>query len=118
MPCFKIAETEHAFCFLTIAPINPGHTLIVSKQEIDSFLDLKSPSYDELFRLARPIGRAIQKVTGCKRVGLCVQGFEVPHFHLHVMPMNSPKDQDFARARSADKESLRKMQEKLLDALA
>jgi histidine triad (HIT) family protein len=70
LPSYKIFEGEHCFAFLSIDPIQPGHTLVVPKVEVDSFLDLKEPAYSAVFLAAKPISRAIQLATGCRRVGM------------------------------------------------
>lgn len=117
VPSYQIFETDDILSFLTISPIQPGHTLIVPKQEINHILDVPSPLYEEVFTAAMPIGKAIQEVTGCKRIGLSVQGFEVAHFHVHVIPMWSPADHNFQNSRPANEEELASMQKKLVEAL-
>jgi histidine triad (HIT) family protein len=114
LPSFKIFENEEVFAFLSIDPIRPGHTLIVPKVEIDQFTDLAEPHYSAVFAAAQPLGRAIRAATGCRRVGMAVQGFEVPHFHLHLIPLESPADFDFQNARRASMEDLAATQQRIL----
>jgi histidine triad (HIT) family protein len=92
IPSHKIYEDELTYCFLNINPINLGHLLIVPKKEENHVLDVDDASYLKVFENAKFIGKALQKATGCDRVGYAVQGFEVPHFHLHLIPMTGPKD--------------------------
>lgn len=114
IPSFKIFEDEHTYAFLDIRPIQLGHSLIVPKQEIDHMLDLEEPFYSAVFRNAKPIGQAIQRATNCERIGTAVVGFEVPHFHYHVVPMYSAADLDFSRAKDATQAELAEMQKKIL----
>lgn len=106
LPCYKVFENELVIAFLSIDPIQPGHTLVVPKKEIDHFMDLEDPHYQAVFAAAKPLAQAIRTATGCKRVGLAVQGFEVPHFHLHLIPMWGTEDFDFRRARRLSNEQM------------
>lgn len=106
IPCHKIAEDERFFAFLDIRPINPGHTLVVPKLEVDRFFDLGDERLAAVLLFARPLALAIEGVTGCRRVGLIVAGLEVPHAHLHLVPVNGEGDLSFARAKPATAEDL------------
>lgn len=117
IPSFKIYENEHVFAFLDINPVNAGHTLIVPKVEVDHFLDCPEPHYSAVFAAAKVIGQALQRVTGCPRVGSAIVGFEVPHFHYHLVPLWSLRDLDFSRGKKAAPEELKAIQEKILAAL-
>lgn len=117
IPSYKVYEDEHCFAFLDIRPIHAGHTLIVPKVEVDHFTEVPEPHYSAVFRAAKVLGKAIQKVTGCPRVGTTVLGFEVPHFHYHLVPMWSPSDLNFHHAKSASPEELADMQKRLVQAL-
>jgi histidine triad (HIT) family protein len=117
IPSFKVYENEHVFAFLDINPVNAGHTLIVPKIEADHFLDVPEPYYTAVFQAAKVVGRAIKDVTGCPRVGTAVVGFEVPHFHYHLVPLWSLRDLDFSRGKKAAPEDLKAMQAKILEAL-
>ena len=112
-PCYKIYEYSQVLAFLSIDPINPGHTLVVPKVEVDHFMDVPKADFSAVFSAAQPIGRAIREATGCRRVGMAVQGFEVPHFHLHLIPLQGPEDFDFRKARRAPPEALAEMQKKV-----
>jgi histidine triad (HIT) family protein len=108
-----VYEDEHVFAFLDINPIFVGHTLIVPKKEVDYFVDVPEPHYSAVFKAAKKIAPALQDATGCKRVGLTVIGLEVPHFHLHVVPMWAAGDIDFRKSKKADPAELKAMQAEL-----
>ncbi len=109
IPSFKIAENDRFYAFLDIRPINPGHTLVVPKIEIDDVFDLPAEWLAEMLPFAQPVAKALGQATG-QRVGMLVAGFEVPHAHLHLIPIASEADLTFARARPATAEELRAMQ--------
>ena len=92
-----VYEDEQCVAFLTIAPIRPGHTLIVPRAEIDHWLDLPPALTAHLFQIAQTVGRAIQHAFPCEKVGLLIAGLEVPHTHLHLVPADTIGDLDFAR---------------------
>lgn len=93
-----VYDDEHCVAFLTIAPLRPGHTLVVPRVEIDHWLDLDPALAAHLFTVAQRIGRAQMSAFSPERVGLIVAGMEVPHAHIHVIPIDSEADLDFARA--------------------
>ena len=99
IPCYKVAETEDCIAFLDILPLAKGHVLVVPKKEVDYYFDLD----DELFRkvnaLAKRVAHAIKKVVPCDRIGVSVIGLEVPHAHVHLVPINSISDLDFTKNR-------------------
>lgn len=95
IPCYKIAETDDYFAFLDINPNAKGHTLCIPKQEVDKIFDLDEVSYHGLMEFSRQIALAIEKAVPCKRVGLTVIGLEVPHAHVHLIPLNSMDDARF-----------------------
>ena len=95
IPCYKIAETADYFAFLDISPCAPGHTLVVPKQETDYLFDLDDALYLGLMQFAKNISIALQKAVPCQRIGLTVIGLEVPHAHVHLIPINSMADMDF-----------------------
>lgn len=97
IPCYKIAEDTDFICFLDVFPIARGHALVVPKQEIDYIFDLNDDLLAKMLVFARPIAKAIEKVVPCKRIGLAVIGLEVPHAHLHLVPINNISDIDFAQ---------------------
>ncbi|MBT4760286.1 MAG: HIT family protein [Bdellovibrionaceae bacterium] len=117
IPSYKIHEDELTYTFLNINPIQLGHLLIVPKQEVDHIIDADDESYLQVYKNAKIIGKALQKVTSCKRIGYAVQGFEVPHFHLHLIPMLSPEDFLFERQKPADNKDLGNICEKIIEAL-
>jgi len=97
IPCHKIAENEHCFAFLDISPIAKGHTLVVPKQETDYIFDLNHEAYTSLMDFCRQIAPALAQAVPCLRVGMTVIGFEVPHAHVHLVPLNSMQDLDFGK---------------------
>ncbi len=97
IPCYKIAETENCFAFLDISPLAKGHTLVVPKQEIDYIFDIEDALLSELNIFAKQVAKAIQKAYPCPKIGIAVVGLEVPHAHIHLVPLNSVGDLDFKR---------------------
>lgn len=97
IPSYKIAENELFFAFLDINPLAKGHTLVIPKQEISYILDLEDNLHAELWNFAKKIGKAVEKVVPCKRIGITVIGLEVPHTHIHIIPINTIYDMDFKR---------------------
>jgi histidine triad (HIT) family protein len=95
IPCHKIAETDEFLAFLDAFPCAVGHTLVIPKQEIDYLFDLSDELYLRLMAFAKSIEPAIRKAVPCKRVGVAVIGLEVPHAHVHLIPMNSMADMNF-----------------------
>lgn len=95
IPCHKIAETDQFFAFLDVFPCATGHTLVVPKQEIDYLFDLNDELYAGLMAFAKQIEPAIRQAVPCQRVGVAVIGLEVPHAHVHLIPINSMSDMDF-----------------------
>jgi histidine triad (HIT) family protein len=99
IPCYKVAETQDLLAFLDINPLAKGHTLVIPKKEIDYFFDLDAELYVSVLLFAKEVAKAIQTVTQCKRVGIAVVGFEVPHAHIHLVPMNDISDLNFSNPR-------------------
>ncbi len=97
LPCYKIAEDEDFFAFLDINPLTKGHTLVVPKQETDYYFDLDEQALADMQLFCKKIAKAIGKVMDCKRVGVVVLGLEVPHAHVHLIPINSLYDIEFSR---------------------
>lgn len=97
IPSYKIAENDKFYAFLDIFPLVKGHTLIVPKKEIDRFFDVPDNYLSELLVFAKPVAKAIEAAFECNRVGLSVIGLEVPHAHLHLVPINSADDLNFTR---------------------
>ena len=99
VPSYKIREDEKFFAFLDIFPLREGHVLVVPKLEIDRFFDLPEDYLKELLLFAQPIARAIEASFACNRCGISVIGLEVPHAHLHLIPINSANDLNFTQAK-------------------
>lgn len=97
IPAWKVAETEDCLAFLDINPLAKGHTLVIPKNEVDNIFDLDPELYASLFELARKTARAIDKYSDAERVGMAVIGLEVPHAHIHLVPINGIYDIDFSK---------------------
>ena len=97
IPCHKVAENEHCFAFMDIMPLAKGHVLVVPKVEVDRYFDLDEEVLAELSVFSKQIARAIESAVPCKRVGVAVIGLEVPHAHIHLIPLNSVEDINFER---------------------
>jgi len=95
IPCYKVAETDDFLAFLDINPNAKGHTLCIPKKEVDKLFDLEEETYEGLMKFSRKVAIAIEKVIPCKRVGVAVIGLEVPHVHVHLIPLNSMNDARF-----------------------
>lgn len=95
IPCYKVAENAHYLAFLDISPLKKGHTLVIPKQEVDYIFDLDKDTYAGLMDFAREVAVAIKQAVPCNRVGVCVIGLEVPHAHVHLIPINSESDMNF-----------------------
>ncbi|MHB1922481.1 MAG: HIT family protein [Chitinophagaceae bacterium] len=97
IPCYKIAENQHFFSFLDVFPLVKGHVLVVPKVEVDKIFDLNTTYLSEILVFAQPIAWALERAFPCNRVGLSVVGIEVPHAHLHLIPINHANDLNFTR---------------------
>jgi len=95
IPCYKIAESEDYFAFLDIRPLQKGHTLVIPKREIDYVFDLEDDALAGLMLFAKRVAKAMKQVIDCKRIGVSIIGLEVPHTHIHLIPINSLSDMDF-----------------------
>ena len=96
IPCYKVAEDENFVAFLDINPNAKGHTLCIPKIEVDKLFDLHEDTYTQLMQFSRKVAIALEKTVPCKRVGLSVIGLEVPHVHVHLIPLNEMKEMTFA----------------------
>lgn len=115
IPSYKIAESDKFFAFLDIFPLREGHVLVVPKKETDNLFDLPQEYLQEILLFAQPIAKAIERAFDCNRCGISVIGLEVPHAHIHLIPINSANDLNFTQAKpQATAESLKKTQEKIL----
>lgn len=97
IPCYKIAEDDNHIAFLDIFPISKGHILVVPKKETDYIFDLNSKAYSDLWLFAKKVAIAQKKVIKCNRIGVSVVGLEVPHAHIHLIPINNISDMDFSK---------------------
>jgi len=114
IPCYKVAENDRAIAFLDIRPLTVGHTLVVPKTEVDSVFDLDDQDYAALFDLVRNVAEAQKHEIPCNRVGLSVLGFEVPHAHVHVVPLRSEADLNFANPKlQLDAEEMQSIADRL-----
>lgn len=115
IPSYKIAENDQFYAFLDIFPLREGHTLVVPKLEVDNFFDMPEAYLAGMLVFARPIAKAIEKAFDCNRCGLSVVGLEVPHAHLHLVPIDSSDDLNFTRHKlKLSPEELKAAQEKIL----
>jgi histidine triad (HIT) family protein len=96
IPCYKIAECDHAMAFLDIRPLSKGHTLVVPKMEVDRLFDLPEDEFLALWAFAHKVAKAIDVTIPCNRVGVAVLGFEVPHAHIHLVPLRTEEELNFA----------------------
>lgn len=114
IPCHKIAESEKFIAFLDIEPLVTGHVLVVPKIEIDKIFDVPDDYLAEMLLFAKPIAKAIEKVFDCNRCGISVIGLEVPHAHMHLVPINSANDLNFTRPKlKVSQDELKAVLEKL-----
>lgn len=95
IPSYKVAADDRHFAFLDINPIAPGHTLVIPRREVDYLFDLTPQEYADLWAFAREVALKLKKAVPCKRVGVAVLGMEVPHAHIHLVPLQSESDMDF-----------------------
>ncbi len=116
LPAHKIIETEDFLAFLDIYPITQGHTLVITKKEIPELIDLDDELYLGLWLFAKEVAKALKKATGCKKVAFTVLGFQVPHAHIHLIPLNEETELDFSKERQkADDKSLLEILKKIRD---
>ena len=99
IPCYKVAEDDRFFAFLDISPLSKGHTLVVPKQEVDYIFDLPETDLADMMLFAKRVAAALQKTVDCKRIGVAVIGLEVPHAHIHLIPIQAESDMIFSKPR-------------------
>jgi histidine triad (HIT) family protein len=99
IPCYKIIETKDCIAFLDILPLARGHVLVVPKKEVNNYFDLDEDLFQKVNNLSKKVSHAIKKVVACERIGVSVIGLEVPHAHVHLVPINSISDLDFTKDR-------------------
>jgi len=114
LPCYKIYEDEEVLSFLAMDQVNLGHTLVICKEEINHWTEVPAETYGRLHQVSQKIGKAILKASGSPRVGQIVAGFEVPHYHLHLIPAWSIPDLDFKRAQRRSEEEMKKIQAEII----
>ncbi len=117
IPCYKIAEEENYFAFLDINPNAKGHTLCIPKEETDKVMDLDEETYIGLMHFSRKVGKAIEKVIDCKRVGMTIIGLEVPHVHVHLIPLNEMSQATFQHKEKFSPGEFEKIAEKIRGAI-
>ena len=118
LPAYKIKEDEHFLAFLDVYPLVKGHVLVVPKIEVNKLFNLDDDYLSKILLFAKPIAKAIEKVFDCNRCGVCVIGIEVPHAHVHLMPINNANDINFTRGKlSLREDELKEIQEKIVGAL-
>ena len=114
IPAHKIAENDKYLAMLDIRPVNPGHTLVIPKEEIDYFFDLNDAQMSEIMVFAKKVAAALKKAVPCKKIGVIVAGLEVPHAHVHLIPIiASLSELSFARAKPTGNEELAAMASKI-----
>lgn len=95
IPSYNVAESDDFYAFLDINPLAKGHTLVIPKKEVDYIFNVEDALYKELFAFAKKVGKSIESVTPCKRIGIIVFGLDVPHAHIHLIPINKSSDMNF-----------------------
>jgi len=117
IPCYKVAEDDNFFAFLDINPNAKGHTLCVPKKEVNKIFDLDEETYNGLMSFSRKIAKALNKVVECERIGMTVIGLEVPHVHVHLIPLNTMEDARFTAKVSLEKEEFEALAKAISDNL-
>ena len=113
IPCYKVAEDEHHLAFLDINPNTAGHTLCIPKKEIDRLMDLEAQAYSYLMNFSRKVALALRQVVPCKRIGMSVIGLEVPHVHVHLIPLNEMSDVTFQKKATMSPEAFESLAQKI-----
>lgn len=99
IPCYKVAETDKYLAFLDVFPLVKGHVLVIPKKETDYIFDIENQDFSDLFLFAKTVAKAIKKSIPCVKVGVSVIGLEVPHAHIHLIPMNQVSDMNFSKSK-------------------
>lgn len=114
LPSYKIAEDEHFLAFLDAFPVVKGHVLVIPKKEVDKIFDLDEETYEGLMKFSYRIAQALEKAIPCNRVGMAAVGLEVPHVHIHLIPLNSMEDMNFLKPKlKLDNEEMKEIAEKI-----
>lgn len=109
IPSYRVAADDKYYAFLDINPVAPGHVLVIPRTENDYIFNLDSDDYQGLWKFARRVAKALEKAVPCKRVGIAVIGLEVPHAHIHLIPLNSEKDMDFSHKMTLEPERMQQI---------
>lgn len=118
IPCYKVAEDERFLAFLDISPLAKGHTLVIPKQEIDYLFDLDDKTLADMMLFSKRVAASIKNVVPCKRIGVAVIGLEVPHAHIHLVPLNHAHDIDFSRPKlNLEKTELAQVADSIVEAM-
>lgn len=115
IPCYKVAEDENYFAFLDINPVMPGHTLVVPKHEVDYIFDLDEEEYVGLTKFARRVARCMKQVIECRKVAVAVLGLEVPHAHIHLIPISKEGDMCFGHKMTLPADQMADIANKIAD---
>lgn len=115
IPSYKCAESEHYYAFLDISPVNEGHTLVIPKREENYIFDLDSDEYVGLWQFAKKVATALKAAVPCKRIGVAVLGLEVPHCHIHLVPMSKESDMDFHNKKELPAEQMKAIATRVLE---
>jgi len=113
IPCYKVAESDDFLAFLDINPNSKGHTLVIPKKEVNKIFDLDEDTYVGLMKFSRKVAKALEKVVHCERIGVSVIGLEVPHVHVHLIPLHSMKNIDFKHKVSVTSEEFIDISQKI-----
>ncbi len=113
IPSYKVAEDDRFFAFLDINPVQPGHTLVIPKKEIDYIFDLSEDEYSDLQRFAHRVAQAVKAAVPCRKIGVAVIGLEVPHAHIHLIPITNEGDMDFNKKKTLPAEEMQAIAEKI-----
>ena len=113
IPCYKVAETENCLAFLDINPNAEGHTLCIPKKEIDNIFDLDTELYNELMLFSKKVAKALKKAVPCERIAMSVIGLEVPHAHIHLIPINEMKDVTFVNKKKFSETEFKEIADKI-----
>ncbi len=106
IPSYRVAEDDRHYAFLDINPVTPGHTLVVPKREVSYIFDLSDEELSALTLFAKRVAKAVEKAVPCKRIGVTVIGLEVPHAHIHLLPINTEADMDFSHKQTLPAERM------------
>ena len=118
IPCYRIAETENHLAFLDVFPLAKGHTLVIPKKETDYIFDIEDKEFVKLHLFSKKVAKAIEQAIPCKRIGVAVIGLEVPHAHIHLIPLNNVSDINFSRPKlNLSKEELEETAKKIREQL-